>query len=180
MRKGRRSIIWALALVLSWVGGIASAGADGFLELAGVEGQSGDRNHPGWIDLLSFSHGMTRWEGDRDQLLAPPLSIGSTGPGELNLSRPADDPLSELYVACVRGTELEGARIDLCAGKGRNRSCVEYVLSRVTVLSLGVDRSAGNRPSETLTLGFEKMKWYPAVPGSPLPAWEETGKREKR
>jgi len=169
-----------MTLALLGVGGIAPSLAAGFLELEGIEGETADKNHQGWIDILSFSHGMTRWEGDRDRLMTPPLSTGSTGPGELTISRLAESPLSSLYLSCVRGKELGGARIDLCAGKGRKRSCVEYVLSKVTVLSLEVSRPDGERPTETLTLGFEKMKWYPAVPGSPLPEREETGERAKR
>jgi type VI protein secretion system component Hcp len=179
MRTVGRMSSWALALVLLGAGGIAPAGAAGFLELAGIRGETGDRNHPGWIEILSFSHGMTRWE-ESGRLVAPPLSIGSTGAGELTVTRSGNDPLSELYLACARGRPLEAARIDLCAGKGRRRSCVEYVLTRVTVLSLELSRPEGDPPTETLRLGFEKMRWYPAVPGAPLPAWESSEGRQKR
>ena len=52
--------------------------------------------------------------------------------------------------------------------------------AQAVIRSLEVERPKGDRPVETLTLGFSKMKWYPAVPGSPLPVRDESGERARR
>ena len=178
MRLGSQGVRWVFVPALLGALVLAPVNAGGFLDLDGVAGETGDRNHPGWIEIHSFSHGMTRWDGE--SLVAPPLSTGSSGPGEITVSRAAMPPLSALYLLCVQGKELASARVDVCAGKGRKRSCVEYVLSGVVVRTLDVDRPRGERPLETLTLGFSKMRWYPAVPGSPLPAREADAERADR
>lgn len=129
-----------------------------FMKIEGVEGESQDREHMDWIELLSFSQGQY-------------LSPSSTAPGgatrgtlifeELAVKKTLDKSSPKLAEACCNGTIFPKVEIHLTrpiAGGAPLTYCT-FELKKAIVASYHIEGSTQDVvPNESLSLNFEEIK----------------------
>ena len=124
---------------------------DVFLELDSVQGQS--TNHNGAIDILSWSWGASN------------TSIGSQSSGagagkvniqDLSFTKRIDKSSPLLYSLYQSGKHTGNAVLDVSNGDG---TYTELTLANVMVSRYGLSSSGGDRPTESITLNFSKIKF---------------------
>jgi type VI secretion system secreted protein Hcp len=138
-----------------------SGPVDYFLKIEGIDGESTDSTHKGWIQLLSFAWGASN-----------PSNVGSqssgAGAGRVSLSdfsftATTSKASPRLFVTCASGTLLPAVQL---TARRRGRGSVEFIKLRLTdtlVSSYQTSGAAGAQPVDSVTLGFRQVNYsyYP-------------------
>ena len=145
---------------------------DAFLKIEGIEGESTDDKHKNWIEVLSYSHGLSQ----------PASATSGTGGrskervemADFSVMKVLDKASPNLALAVCDGRHIPTVTIELCEASGEKHKYMEYVMEDVIVSSLQPSGSSGgDKPLESLTFNFGKIKWtyYPITHGG-----KESGK----
>ena len=128
--------------------------SDIFAKIGDIKGESVDVKHPGEIEVLSFSWGVTNTG-----------TIGSGGGGgagratfkDLSIVHNVDKATPRLLEACATGVHLKDATItQRKAGKGQQ----EYLIIKmndVIITGVALSDTSGEAGSETVSLAFAKV-----------------------
>lgn len=137
---------------------------DMFLKIDAIPGESTDDKHKDWIELLSFSHGVSQ-----------PSRVVGGGAVEpcqhqdFSLVHTLDKASPQLALYCCNGKHIPEVAIELCKAGGDKRKYMEYVLSDVIVSS--VKPSAGTMsgqplPLEEVSFNYGKIEWTYTIIGA--------------
>ena len=131
---------------------------DAFLKIEGIDGESTDEIHAKWIEISSFSHGVTQ-----------PMSSSSGTGGRtggradfdaFSVIKTIDTSTPDLNIFCASGKHIPKIELDLCLATGDKHTFMKYTLEDVVVSSVRPGGSAGEpRPSEQISFGYGKIKW---------------------
>ncbi len=142
---------------------------DMFLKIDVIPGESTDDKHKDWIELLSFSHGVSQ-----------PATVvgGPTGERcqhqDFSFVKTLDKASPKLALSCCKGEHIKEVRIELCRAGGNKQRYMEYLLSDVIVSS--VKPNAGTRsgdvlPLEEVSFNYGKIEWtYTIISAEGVPA----------
>lgn len=136
---------------------------DAFLKIEGIDGECTDEAHKKWIEILSYSHGLSQ------PVSAASSSGGRTG-GRVSMSdfavmKVMDSSSPNLALACCDGRHLTKVTVELCEATGSKHKYMEYIMENVIISSLQPSGSSGgDKPLESMTFNFGKISWtyYPA------------------
>jgi type VI secretion system secreted protein Hcp len=132
------------------------AAVDFFLKLDGIDGESTDAAHAKWIEVESFSWGVSN-----------PTTISSTTggagsgkaiPSDFSLVIPVSSASPKIFLKVVSGQHIASATLSArkAGGKGSNEF-LKYDLDTVFVSSLTTEGS-GDVPMEQISLRFAKIE----------------------
>ena len=128
------------------------------LKIPDIPGQTALKDFEDQIQLLSMSHGvamqMTGNPSDRER------TSGRPNHQDLTVSKYVDLSSCPLIAACNAGTNLK--TITLTIGRndaGKIMPYLIFTLDNALVSSISVGAGSGDRPTETLTLNYTKIKW---------------------
>jgi type VI secretion system secreted protein Hcp len=129
---------------------------DYFLQIAGVEGESTDAKHKGWIDVDSWSWGETQ--------PTPPAS-GGGGAGkvqvhDLHFVSRVSKASPKLFLACASGQHFKEARL---VGRKAGKAQQEFLIWTFTDLLVTGYQTGGAEggevlPTDQVSLNFTKLK----------------------
>jgi type VI secretion system secreted protein Hcp len=148
-------------MAMAWIAGSAlpTRGADLFLELPGIPGESTEVNHRNWISLQSLSFGISR-------TVATNSSTGSaraTGQ-DLGLAKRIDLASPKLALAAASGQPLATARIQWVRQTANNVPLVQFEAVFRDV-RIGSDAVSGSDTelTEQLQFSYSRMTWSTPV-----------------
>jgi type VI secretion system secreted protein Hcp len=131
---------------------------DAFMKIEGVDGESSDEAHDKWIEVLSYSHGVSQ----------PVSSASATGGRtggradfqDFNIVKTVDAATPELNIKCAKGEHIPKMEMELCLASGDKHTFMKYTLEDVIVSSISPGGSAGgDKPMENVTFAYGKIKW---------------------
>lgn len=139
-----------LALLLA---ALPYSATQGFLQLPGIPGESTDNAHRGWIEIQSFSFGVTH-----SGAMGSAAGTGGghreagTGAGKVNFTKFVDKSSAALTNAAMKGSHFATATFDV--------GPEHYTFKTVMVASVQMLGGGGgqDRPRETITLAYESME----------------------
>jgi type VI secretion system secreted protein Hcp len=129
-----------------------------FIKFDGVDGETNDKDHKGWSDILSFSWGVHR------------AGAGATGQTrrrgvatveDVLITKEYDKSSPKLAEAVCTGKVFPKVEIHDTTTYAENRSTyLKYELKNVLVTSHNVSGTTGGDavPTETMSLNFEEIK----------------------
>ena len=129
---------------------------DVFMKVDGIDGESTDDAHAGWIELLSFSHGVSQ----------PSAGAASSGGGrhgqrvdvqDFTVVKSVDKASPKLFLACCKGDHISEILVELCRATGDKTKYMEYKLTDVVVSSVRPGGSANGGES----LPLEEISFNP-------------------
>jgi type VI secretion system secreted protein Hcp len=134
---------------------------DCFLKIDGVPGESTDAKHADWIELLSFSHGMSQTASS-----VVSSAGGATG-GRVNMQdfsvvKHLDKASPKLAELCCTGKHIPTIKIELCRAGGDKLKYMEYKLTNSIVSSVrpgGASQGGDEVPLEEVNFNFGKIEW---------------------
>ena len=132
--------------------------ADVFLQIEGIPGESTDDEHANWIEVLSYSHGVS-------QSSAGSRSTGGAASGgrcdhqDFSIVKELDKASSELNLHCSNGKHIKKITLELCRATGDKQPYMKYVLEDVIVSSVSIGGGGGGMPSESVTFNYGKINW---------------------
>ena len=135
---------------------------DMFLKIDGIEGESSDKAHPGEIEVLSYSWGVSQ-----------PLSSSASSAGSLTAGRADFQPLTIvkaidkatplLMQHCADGKHLKNIRLELCRSGEDKQPYMKYTFTDVVISALQPGGSGGNGgealPVESVSFAYGKAEW---------------------
>jgi len=134
---------------------------DAFLKIEGIPGESTDSKHKDWIEVLSYSTGITQ----------PTSGSASTGGGasseranfqDFSIVKALDKSSPVIALACANGTHIKEVIIELCRAGGDKVKYMEYKLSNCIVSSWrpgGSSHGGETLPLEEISFNFGKIEW---------------------
>ena len=133
---------------------------DMFMKIEGIEGESMDDNHKNWIELRSFSWGVSQ-----------PASIASSTGGltagradfkDFSVTKLLDKASPNIYLYCASGKHIPKVTIEFCLATGEKHPFMKYVMEDVIISSAAPGGQATDeevRPLETVALNYGKIEW---------------------
>jgi type VI secretion system secreted protein Hcp len=135
---------------------------DAFLKISTLPGESTDEKHKDWIEVISYSHGVSQ------QATASTRSgVGSGGSGrtdhqDFSITKTLDKASPKLALACCKGEHIPEETVNLCRPTGDKQVYMVYKLTDVIVSSAqvgGSTKSDEARPSEQVSFNYGKIEW---------------------
>lgn len=119
----------------------------GYMKISDIKGESTDKDHQDWIDVLSVDWGGSEPGSDR-----------ASGSGEVVLVRHFDKASPEILEKIAEGKHIPSIELDAPAERvGAAQPHARYRLEKVRITSYSIDAS-GDRPVETITLNYGKVE----------------------
>jgi type VI secretion system secreted protein Hcp len=134
---------------------------DCFLKIDGVPGECTDDKHKDWIEILSYSHGVSQ----------PASGSPSSGGGrsaercdhqDFSVVKTIDKASPKLALYCCNGSHIKEISLQLCRATGDKQKYMEYKLTDVIVSSYCPGGSAGGGealPVEEVSFNYGKVEW---------------------
>ena len=129
---------------------------DAFLKLDGVPGESTDDKHKDWIEVLSYSWGVS-------QPASGSASSGGARSAErcnhedFQITKALDKASPKLFLACCNGEHIKEVKFSLNRATGDKQQYMLYVLSDAIVSSVkpgGTADAAETLPIETVRFNY--------------------------
>jgi type VI secretion system secreted protein Hcp len=134
---------------------------DAFLKISDIPGESSDDKHKDWIEVLSFSCGVS-------QRASGSASTGGGATAEradfqdFSIVKTLDKASPKLALACAGGTHIKEVVLELCRAGGDKVKYMEYKLSHAVISSVRPGGSAQGGealPLEEVSFNYGKIEW---------------------
>ena len=147
--------IGAIALTLTLVGASEEAEAAAYLKFEGIEGESTDKGHEKWIDVLSFSH--TMYTPQTSTTSGTSSQRGNVVIEDITVTKELDKSTPKISEKLLAGEVIPKLELELTSSSG---TYLRYELNKVMITSYSISGSgqSGDLPTESITLNFEKIK----------------------
>jgi type VI secretion system secreted protein Hcp len=131
---------------------------DAYLQITGIPGESTDSAHSDWIEVLSYSWGVTQ----------PASSTASSAGGattqradfhDFTVTKLLDKASPILAYTCASGQHLATVVLELCRAGGDKVKYMEYKMEEVIISSCSVGGDKTDVPMETITFNYAKITW---------------------
>lgn len=127
---------------------------DHFLKIAGIDGESKDKQFPNWIDIWSWSFGGT--------VSGSSAHIDGTGPGkvsvrDMSFTAPANAASASLFKYCTNAHHLAWAELDCRKAGDTPQVFLKIKITDVVVSSYTVTGD-DRHPGDDFTLAFAKIE----------------------
>lgn len=153
-----RGILIALTLAAT---GLAQAANDYFLQIDGIKGGSVDKTHKDWIDIESFSWGLTKTTTSG----GGGAGVGKVSFSDLSWAQYVDASTPHWLIAVAKGTNIRKATLDVTrdGGKGTGELFFQLIFTDTTGTSLNVTGGGDSlMANASMTSGaIVKMRYLP-------------------
>jgi type VI secretion system secreted protein Hcp len=158
---------------------------DIFLKLDGIDGESTKSKAEGWIEIQSFSWGVSNQSSVAS---GTGHGTGKADVSSITFQKIVDKASPKLMLNCCQGTHVAKGTMQVRESTGGNttETYLQYDLEVVYVDSVSWGGAAGGgKPSESLSLSFQKvtMSYWPQDAtgklGSKIPAgWDVSANKK--
>ncbi len=131
---------------------------DAFLKIDGIPGESTDDKHKDWIEILSYSWGVSQTTS-RSASTSGGASAERADFQDFSIVKAMDKASPKIALACASGKHLKDVTLELCRAGGDKLKYMEYKLSEVIVSSASVGGGGGGEPTESVTFDYGKIEW---------------------
>lgn len=132
--------------------------SDNFLQIAGIKGESTDDKHKDWIEILSYSWGVS-------QLASATQSSAGGGTTQradfrdFSISKLADIATPLLFKFCAQGNHIDEIKFELCRSAGDQKLVyMTYTFKNVVISSLVISGGDAGEPVENVTFNYGEVK----------------------
>jgi type VI secretion system secreted protein Hcp len=134
---------------------------DAFLKIDDIKGESTDDKHKDWIEVLSYSHGLSQpTTGSRSSGGA--ASAERCNHQDFSVVKTLDAASPKLALFCCNGKHIPKVQIELCRATGDKQKYMLYTLSDVIVSSVrpgGSAHGGETLPLEEVSFNYGKIEW---------------------
>jgi type VI secretion system secreted protein Hcp len=134
---------------------------DCFLKIDGVPGECTDDKHKEWIEVLSYSHGVSQpSSGSRSSGGA--RSAERCDHQDFSIVKTLDKASPKLNLYCCNGTHIQNIKMTLSRATGEKQKYMEYALCDVIVSSVrpgGTAQGGEALPLEEVSFNYAKIEW---------------------
>ncbi len=135
---------------------------DAFIKIDGIEGESTDDKHSGWIEITSFDTGVTQ----RSSTTASSVGGASAERADFNdfaFTKELDKATPKLAMACAAGTHIDSIIVEVCRAGDEKVKFMEYKMTNCIISGVNTAGSDGAKkgafPEENVSINFGKIQW---------------------
>jgi type VI secretion system secreted protein Hcp len=130
---------------------------DGFIKIKGIDGESTDTKHQGWIEISDCNMEILQ------TVSATASSSGGASAERADFSdfcftKLLDKASPQLAQACAKGTHFDTVAVELCRAGSEKIKFMEIKMSDVLISHIAMN-AGGDFPSETIRLNYGKILW---------------------
>ncbi len=130
---------------------------DAFISIEGIEGESTDSKHQGWIEALNCGVGL------KQAVSTTASSAGGATSERANFhdfhfAKLLDTASPELSLACADGTHINKITVELCRAGTDKVKFMSYTLTNCIFSEVNM-AAAGDFPIETVNINYGKIEW---------------------
>ena len=129
-----------------------------YIKFDGIDGESTDSRHQDWIDVGSYSWGVSR--------PGTPASGSDGGRShekadfeELSVSKLIDKSSPTLYLLCATGAHIPKAELSVASATGEKSEILSIQLHDVSIARVSTSGDGDSTPVEEVGFVFEKITW---------------------
>ena len=133
-----------------------SSKQDIYIKLDGIDGESQDSKHKGWIDVLNFSYGVSQ---SSSSFTGGGSGVGKANFDTLSFSHYVDKSSPNLFMYCAGGNHIPKVELSCCKVGDGSQEYMKVTMNDVIVT--GVSLSGGNaetQVTESISLSYAKIK----------------------
>ena len=134
---------------------------DVFLKIDNLEGECTDTKHVNWIELISFSHGLSQAGGSQRSDRGAAAGERVTHQ-DFTVVHMLDKASPKLALFCCQGKHMPTVTVELCRATGDKTKYMEYKMTDVIVSSVRPSGSAKSDeviPIEEVGFNYGKIEW---------------------
>ncbi len=134
--------------------------ADMYLQIDGLRGDSADRDHKDWIEIVSFTHAI-----DHPVSASPAGTAGArTHHSDYSVTKRVDQTSPKLYEMCSSGKHLKNVTLEMMRGSGENRVRYMQVKLEEVLVSHVAPSGGADFPTEAVGFNYGKITWTYTAP----------------
>ena len=133
---------------------------DCFLKISSVPGESTDDKHKDWIEVLSFSWGVSQ-PGAGSRSTGGAASAERCDHQNFQVVKTVDKASPKLFLSCCKGEHINEVKLELCRATGDKQKYMEYKMSDVIVSSVqpgGSSHGGESLPLESVSFNYGKIE----------------------
>ncbi len=135
---------------------------DGYLKIDGIPGESTDKGHKDWIEIISFKHEVSQPAGSSTSRIG-----GRTGARvdirDFCVTKVVDKSSTLLHLYCCNGKHISQIIVELCEATEQKHCYMRYTMKDVIVSSVKPSGVANEqifvRPIEEVSFNFGQIQW---------------------
>ncbi len=131
---------------------------DCFLKIDGIPGESTDEKHKDWIEVMSYSHGVSQMAGG-DRSTGGAATGGRCDHQDFSIVKTLDKASPTLDLFCCKGTHIKNVAVELCRATDNKEKYMEYKMEDVIISSVSIGGGGGGIPTESVTFNYGKLTW---------------------
>lgn len=134
---------------------------DCFLKISTIPGESTDDKHKDWIEILSFSHGVSQ-PGSGSRSSGGAASAERVNHQDFSIVKTLDKASPKLNLSCCKGEHIPDVKVELCRATGDKTKYMEYKMTDVIVSSVrpgGSAQGGETLPLEEVSFNYGKIEW---------------------
>lgn len=132
--------------------------ADVFLQINGIPGESTDEKHKNWIEVLSYSHGISQ-TGAGARSTGGAATAGKCSHQDFSIVKALDKASPTLNLFCSKGTHIDKITLELCRATGDKQPYMIYKFVDSVISSVSVGGGGEGIPTESVTLNYGAIYW---------------------
>ncbi len=132
---------------------------DAFVQIDGIEGESTDDKHQGWIEIQSFGSGHFQ------TVSGTASSAGGASAERANFhnftfEKLLDKATPKLALACADGTHIDKITVELCRSGTDKIKYMEFTMSNCIISAYEVSGDGQDSfPVEVVGVNYGKIQW---------------------
>lgn len=124
---------------------------DYFLKLDGIDGESQDSTHKGWIDIESFSFSAS------NSTKPASTKAGKVSRGPMHFTKVVDATSPTLMTHCMNGKHINSATLSMRASNAK-ADFLTITLTGVVISNYAESATSNETPTESISLNFTKIE----------------------
>jgi type VI secretion system secreted protein Hcp len=130
-----------------------------FIKLGDIVGECEDKNHVGWIEILSWSHGFS--QPSTPVRASSGATVEKANHTDITFTKYLDKATDAILSTCWTGKQLPTAVLECYRADG-DANPVKYLqidMEKVIVSNYGISGGSGDHPSENISLSYGKVTY---------------------
>ncbi len=131
---------------------------DTFIKIDGIEGESTDSKHTGWIEVISYEAGVSQ----KASATASSAGGGSSERADFDdfiFIKQLDKASPKLAIACADGSHIDTIIVEVCRAGTEKVKFMEYKLSNCIISKVKTSGGGGDVPAEAININYGKIEW---------------------
>jgi type VI secretion system secreted protein Hcp len=130
---------------------------DAFIKIQGIEGESTDAHHAGWIEIRNYDLNVSQ------KVSQTASSAGGGGAeradfSEFGFTKLLDKASPQLALACATGTHIKAIVVELCRAGGDKVRFMQYTFTNCMISSFNTSAD-GDFAEDDVGFVYGKVEW---------------------